>query len=264
MNLQFKKYQGTGNDFIIVDNRSGDFIPAKELIERMCNRRFGIGADGVIVIEECTEASFAMHYYNSDGNISTMCGNGGRCASSFAYYHNIAPQQHTFMAADGLHTAMVKGDIVELSLNDTGLPAVTEAGLFIDTGSPHLVVFADDIAGTEIAKSGKELRHSPLFAPGGTNVNFAAAREGLLYIRTYERGVEGETLSCGTGATAAAICSVFGGHFDIKEANSIEVRTIGGRLTVSFKITDGMVKDVMLEGSANLVYEGVASVSRLS
>jgi diaminopimelate epimerase len=254
MNIVFNKYQGAGNDFIIIDNRTDIFNPsANELINKLCNRRFGIGADGLILISKHKAADFEMKYFNSDGKIASMCGNGGRCVAHFARKWDIAGTKQKFMAFDGIHEAEVENNSVRLQMGNVSNYELLGGNYFINTGSPHYVVFTGDVDSVNVFEEGKKLRWSPMFAPGGTNVNFVEIVDDGLYVRTFERGVEDETLACGTGVTASAIASVLEGHFD---TNSVSVRTKGGNLRVDFEINEGKVSNIWLTGPATFVYEG--------
>lgn len=250
----FNKYQGTGNDFIIIDNRSNTFNPSYHTsIKKLCDRRFGIGADGLILISVDPEHDFRMTYFNSDGNESTMCGNGGRCAAQFAVSAGIAGKEMTFLAVDGLHRAIASNENIQLQLNDITETRIVGANYFINTGSPHYVIFARNIDQIDVFKEGKKIRFSDDFIPDGTNVNFVELTENGIYVRTYERGVEDETLSCGTGVTASAIAAVLSGHFD---NNSVNIRTRGGNLIAKFIISQGTVSDIWLSGPAEFVFKG--------
>ena len=252
--ITFNKYQGAGNDFIIIDNRDSNFNPSdSKLINRLCNRRFGIGADGLILISSFSKADYEMKYFNSDGKLGSMCGNGGRCTAHFALKHGIAGEKQRFLAFDGIHEAEVSDDIVRLQMADVNEFGIVAGNYFVNTGSPHYMVFSDDIDKINVNEEGKFLRWSPQFTPGGTNVNFVQVVDNGLYVRTFERGVEEETLACGTGVTASAIASVLAGHFD---RPAIKVRTKGGNLEVEFTAKDQKVTDVWLTGPATFVYEG--------
>ncbi|HOO99796.1 MAG TPA: diaminopimelate epimerase, partial [Bacteroidales bacterium] len=223
------------------------------LINRMCDRRFGIGADGLILISDHDEADFEMKYFNSDGKLGSMCGNGGRCTAHFALKHGIAGEIQKFMAFDGIHKAEVSGDSVRLQMADVKGFEIIEGNYFINTGSPHYMVFTSGIDSINVNEEGKKLRWSPLFAPGGTNVNFVEAHDNGLYIRTFERGVEEETLSCGTGVTASAIAAVLKGHFD---TGSVSVKARGGNLKVELNAAGQEINNIWLTGPATFVYEG--------
>ncbi|MCU0455197.1 MAG: diaminopimelate epimerase [Bacteroidales bacterium] len=254
MNVSFNKYQGAGNDFIIIDNRKGSINPDDSvLINRLCDRRFGIGADGLILVSDHEKADYEMKYFNSDGRLGSMCGNGGRCTAHFSHKWKIAGDDQKFIAYDGIHEASVTGDTVRLQMADVNEYKIIGGSYFINTGSPHYVVFTNGIDNMNVNEEGSRLRWSPLFAPGGTNVNFVEVGDKGLYIRTFERGVEEETLACGTGVTASAIASVLIGHFD---TGTVNVRARGGNLKVEFKVKDGKVTNVWLTGPATFVFEG--------
>jgi diaminopimelate epimerase len=258
MIIPFNKYQGAGNDFIIIDNRNPVFNPEDAgLINKLCNRRFGIGADGLILISSSTQHDYEMKYFNSDGLEGSMCGNGGRCSADFAIRSGIAGKRLSFKAVDGIHNAISEDNIIILSMNDVNDPQLVGGNYFINTGSPHYVVFRTNIDDIDVNEEGKKIRWSPDFAPGGTNVNFVEPYGEGIYVRTFERGVEEETLSCGTGVTASAIASVLSGHFD---TNIIRVKTKGGDLSVSFKISGKIISGIWLSGPATFVFEGEVEV----
>lgn len=254
MIIAFNKYQGTGNDFIIIDNRNSIFNPEdSNLIKRLCDRKFGIGADGLILINNNYDFDFEMVYFNSDGFQSSMCGNGGRCAADFAIRSGISEKELTFRAIDGIHQAVSKGGLIELKMNNIKEIKKVNDNYFINTGSPHYVIFTSSLEKFNVFDEGKKIRWSDDFLPDGTNVNFVETRDDGIHVRTYERGVEDETLSCGTGVTASAIASVLSGHF---VSGPINVKTRGGKLTVDFNITDNLINDVWLCGPATFVFEG--------
>jgi diaminopimelate epimerase len=258
MKYNFNKYQGTGNDFIIIDNRTTKFNPDdQKLVERLCDRRFGIGADGLILITNHPSEDYEMKYFNSDGKQGTMCGNGGRCAADFSYKSGIAGKKQRFIATDGIHEAVIENEIVRLRMNDVSGTKLVNGNYFINTGSPHYVIFVKNINDLDVYNEGKKIRLAKDFAPGGTNVNFVEVHNDSIFVRTFERGVEDETLSCGTGATASAIAAVLSGHFGI---NSIPIKTIGGNLNVSFDIREGKIINIWLSGSATFVYKGEIAV----
>jgi diaminopimelate epimerase len=254
MIIGFNKYQGAGNDFIIIDNRDKVFNPNNsELISRLCDRRFGIGADGLILINSSREFAFEMVYFNSDGFEGSMCGNGGRCAADFVIRSAIAGKTMTFKAVDGLHEASSEGGLIRLKMNDVTGPKLINNNYFLNTGSPHYVIFTNQVSALDVFAEGKRLRWSEAFKPGGTNVNFAEVENDGIYVRTFERGVEDETLSCGTGVTASAIASVLTGHFD---RGPVNVRTRGGNLRVEFEVKGDEITDIWLRGPATFVFEG--------
>jgi diaminopimelate epimerase len=258
MTVVFNKYQGAGNDFIIIDNRNNIFNPDdSKLINRLCDRRFGIGADGLILICASSQYDFEMKYFNSDGKIGSMCGNGGRCSADFAIKSGIAGQKLSFAAADGLHEAFAEDGIIRLSMNDPKEPILVNGSYFINTGSPHYVLFRKNIDAINVDSEGKKFRWAEEFAPGGTNVNFVELGKNGIYVRTFERGVEEETLACGTGVTASAIATVLSGHLDTK---IVRVKTKGGNLSVSFNISDKTISDIWLSGPATFVFKGEIEV----
>jgi diaminopimelate epimerase len=254
MTIAFNKYQGAGNDFIIIDNREGFFNPENSgLINRLCDRRFGIGADGLILINKIPRYDFEMVYFNSDGFESTMCGNGGRCAASFAVKSGIAGNKLVFRAVDGVHEALSQEGLIRLKMNDVNETRYISNNYFINTGSPHYVVFTKELKSFDVYGEGKKIRWSKDLPPGGTNVNFVEIENNGIFVRTFERGVEDETLSCGTGVTASAIASVLSGHFD---SGPVNVRTRGGNLMVEFNTKGEKISDIWLTGPATFVFEG--------
>ncbi len=255
MRFKFHKYQGTGNDFIIIDNRAKNFNLNQLQIINLCNRRFGIGADGLMLLEKHKDFDFLMKYFNSDGKESTMCGNGGRCLVRYAYSLNITNKEIQFMAIDGKHKAKVNdNNTISLQMNDVSEINIVNTNFFLNTGSPHYVTFREDINNLDVFNRGREIRYSAEFEPDGTNVNFVEIQNGKIYVRTYERGVENETLSCGTGVTASAICASL---YSKSDKNSYDILTKGGNLNVSFKKVDkNNFKDIWLTGPADFVFEG--------
>jgi diaminopimelate epimerase len=258
MQIPFNKYQGAGNDFVMIDNRKGIINPDDSvLINKLCDRRFGIGADGLILISPDSKLDFEMKYFNSDGKIGSMCGNGGRCTAHFANKLGLAGNKMKFLAFDGPHEAELKNGIVRLQMSDIKTISKVNGNYFINTGSPHYIVFVKNAKETDVFNEGKRLRWSEDFKPGGTNVNFVEIIDSGIFVRTFERGVEDETLACGTGVTASAIASVLAGHFD---TNHVNVKALGGDLSVEFKITNDIVTNVYLSGPATFVFEGVIEV----
>lgn len=255
MIIDFHKYQGAGNDFVLLDNRNKSIVITNAQIATICDRKFGIGADGLILLEDATDVDFNMIYFNADGNEGSMCGNGGRCIAAFAYKLGVAPKQMTFNAIDGKHAAMINDDgTVSLSMKNVDTVKKLDDHYELDTGSPHYVLFVTDVEAVDIVRAGKRIRNYSQYAPKGINVNFVQRNENSLVIRTYERGVEDETLACGTGVTAAAIASVAD-----KDDNTfcIQVQAKGGALSVTFnKHADGSITDVILTGPAMPVFKG--------
>ncbi|MCY1491031.1 Diaminopimelate epimerase [compost metagenome] len=260
MQINFYKYQGTGNDFIMIDNRQDVFSKNNtKLVESLCDRRFGIGADGLILLENDNSTDFKMVYYNSDGDQSSMCGNGGRCLVAFAKNLGIIENKATFIATDGLHHATISDDgIVSLQMKDVDDVRIEEGYVFLDTGSPHHVQLVEDLEHFEVKEKGAAIRYGELYGKAGSNVNFVSQKSADTFsLRTYERGVEDETLSCGTGATAVAIAMKALGK---TESNKINLNVEGGKLEVSFTPTEGKYVDVFLKGPATFVFEGNISV----
>lgn len=259
MIFDFFKYQGTGNDFVLIDNRSETF-PASDLalIERLCHRRFGVGADGLILLQNDAEHDFRMVYFNADGAEGSMCGNGGRCIVRFAHDLGLFGSETRFRAVDGEHKAEVRGDDILLKMSDVS--AIEDrAGLtFLNTGSPHVVRFAEDLESLDVVGEGRSIRYDPSFQPGGTNVNFAQVIDGnTVFVRTYERGVEDETYSCGTGVTAVALVA----HQQRHMPDPVFIQTQGGNLRVSFKPkADGQFDNIYLIGPAKRVFQGIIPV----
>jgi diaminopimelate epimerase len=256
MQITFYKYEGTGNDFVMIDNRQNIFPKNNlKLIEKLCDRRFGIGADGLILLENDAETNFKMVYYNSDGNESSMCGNGGRCLVAFANSLNVIQNKATFIATDGLHhaTLLVNGN-VSLQMKDVDVVKIEDDYVFLNTGSPHHVVLVDDLENLDVKNDGAKIRYSDLYGKAGSNVNFVKQKtENHFAIRTYERGVEDETLSCGTGATAVAIAMNAIGKTN---SNTIKLDVEGGQLEVSFDKVDDKYSNVLLKGPATFVFKG--------
>lgn len=254
--IPFKKYQGTGNDFVMIDNRNG-FFPKQNtaLVAAMCNRRTGIGADGLILLENDTQHDFAMIYYNADGNESTMCGNGGRCIVAFAKELGIIQTECTFTAIDGLHQATILSDSrISLQMVDVEHIEPKLDGIFLNTGSPHHVEWVTELLKTPVFEQGKTIRNDNSYAPSGTNVNFVETLgENAYQIRTFERGVEDETLSCGTGATAVAIAAH---HLGKTTSEKIKIKVMGGKLEVHFQYDGKTYKNVCLIGPAVKSFEG--------
>lgn len=255
MKIHFDKYQGTGNDFIIIDNRDLLFPKTNiSLIKEFCDRRFGIGADGLILLENSEEVDFNMVYFNADGNEGTMCGNGGRCIVAFANKLGIINKNTTFNAIDGLHYATIDHNIVNLQMTDVTNIEVFENHSFLNTGSPHHVTFCDSVEDLNVKELGSKIRNGAPYFKEGTNVNFVKQiSEDSFKVRTYERGVEDETLACGTGVTAVAIAAH---QINKTVSNSIKLKVLGGNLEVSFEKDGNSYKNVFLKGPAQFVFEG--------
>lgn len=263
--LPFFKYQGTGNDFVMVDDRAHQFDERNhQLVRFLCDRRRGIGADGLILLRQHQQYDFEMVYFNADGYVGSMCGNGGRCTVAFARQLRVIEGETRFLAADGPHDARVDADgTVHLRMQDViGQQEVEEYGVFLDTGSPHLVRFqpASTLAELNVFAEGRAIRYNERFREKGTNVNFveAPATPGQPWqVRTYERGVEDETLSCGTGVTAVALAASRRGA-----TSPVHLRTPGGDLRVTFEAKpDGSFTNVFLSGPATRVFDGKIEVA---
>ncbi len=253
--MEFYKYHGTGNDFIIIDNRNGEVVLTADDVADLCNRRFGIGADGLMLLEQAEGYDFRMVYYNSDGNESTMCGNGGRCIVAFAREKGLISTKANFLAIDGAHAATIEDDgLVSLHMQDVTEIKLHEDHAVLNTGSPHYVRWVDDVVHTDVYGEGHSIRNLPVYQPKGINVNFVQALDGnRLLVRTYERGVEDETLSCGTGVTASAIAATG----DTTGIFLTDIETPGGVLTVSFTKHDPLsATGIVLTGPAVLVFTG--------
>jgi diaminopimelate epimerase len=259
MKITFHKYQGTGNDFVMIDDRAGTFPVSQELIASLCHRRFGIGADGLILLQNAEGYDFRMVYFNADGGEGSMCGNGGRCVVRFAHDLGIFETNTRFIAVDGPHEASATENIIHLKMSPVDSVQLHKEYDFMNTGSPHYVTYVDDINETQVVEIGKNIRYGPVFGPvGGTNVNFIqVVGENKLSVRTYERGVEDETYSCGTGVTACALSA------HIREAwnGPIAVETLGGSLQVAYnEVKPGHFDDIYLIGPAVRVFEGEVSI----
>jgi diaminopimelate epimerase len=252
MKHTFFKYHGTGNDFIMVDDRAVSFPVTLERIAHLCHRRFGIGADGLILIQPSAEGDFTMVYFNSDGNQSTMCGNGGRCAIKFAHDIGLIADKCSFMAIDGLHEGFIEANgTVHLRMIDTTEAVPSKGAWFINTGSPHHVTQVNEVENVAVDGDGRTLRES--YGQHGSNINFVEVTDAGLHVRTYERGVEAETLSCGTGVTASALTAYQLGWVKNTE---VAVKTPGGSLRVHFNHTQKGFENVWLIGPAVFVFTG--------
>ncbi len=256
MTVHFYKYQGTGNDFILVDNRDNSFALTTEQIRQLCDRRFGIGADGLMTLNEKEGYDFEMKYYNSDGREGSMCGNGGRCIVKFAYHLGVHRALYRFLAADGDHEAEIDiSGIVSLKMKNVQKITKYHNDFVLDTGSPHYVKLVGNVMQLDVYKKGHEIRNSKDFRESGINVNFVEQdiNNDKITVRTFERGVENETYSCGTGVTASALVCY---HNEIG-FNEVEVKTLGGKLTVEFDRTeDDQFNNIWLCGPAERVFEG--------
>ncbi|MDC8004992.1 diaminopimelate epimerase [Aureisphaera galaxeae] len=253
MAIPFYKYQGTGNDFVLIDNRDLHFNKNNtDLVKLLCDRKFGIGADGLILLEPDAEAHFKMVYYNADGRESSMCGNGGRCIVHFARFLGIVEDEATFTAIDGWHEATIEGDIVSLKMTNVEGLTEKEDSIFLDTGSPHHVTQVEGLKDYNVFSEGRSIRND-VYGEAGANVNFVEPlAKNTFSVRTYERGVEDETLSCGTGVTAVAIAM----HAWGKAGEAVTIETPGGTLEVSFEKQNGHYENIWLKGPAKQVFKG--------
>jgi len=256
--MRFFKYQGTGNDFIVFDDRNQFFKLGQKQIAQLCHRRFGIGADGLMLLQHANDYDFRMVYYNADGTVGTMCGNGGRCLVRFAADLGIVQGKTSFIAVDGPHTAIITDEVISLQMQDVAEITHIQQDLYTNTGSPHIVRFCPDVQQYDVRTSGAEIRFSDSFVEqGGTNVNFVQdLGNHTLFVRTYERGVEDETYSCGTGVTAAALCAAS----QLGHQSPVEIQTLGGHLSISFEgdASNGYT-NIFLTGPAMKVFEGEIS-----
>lgn len=250
--IQFYKYQGTGNDFVMIDNRDLQFPKDKKTIEMLCDRRFGIGGDGLILLENDEQTDFRMVYYNSDGNESTMCGNGGRCLVAFAHFLDIFENTCSFNAIDGLHYAEIQNGMVKLKMIDVLEIGKDKDDFVINTGSPHFVKYIENVQNFDVYNNGNTIRNSEKYKKEGINVNFVEPiSDEELFVRTYERGVEDETFSCGTGATAAALS-----FFSTSGKVSVKIKVLGGNLKVYAEKIEKGFQNIWLEGPAKQVFQG--------
>ncbi|MBL4904444.1 MAG: diaminopimelate epimerase [Flavobacteriaceae bacterium] len=258
MILTFYKYQGTGNDFIIIDNRTENFPKENStLINTLCDRHFGIGSDGLILLENDSTSDFKMVYFNADGNQSTMCGNGGRCIVAFANKLGLITNKTSFNAIDGLHFATIENNIVSLQMIDVDKVHVHQKIVFVDTGSPHHVQLVQQLADFPVLAEGRKIRNE-VYGTEGANINFVEQMDDATFmVRTYERGVEDETLACGTGATAVAIAMHKTGETKQK---LVRLSVEGGNLEVSFDVVNEQYKNVFLKGPATFVFKGSIKV----
>ncbi|MEC5394436.1 diaminopimelate epimerase [Bergeyella sp. RCAD1439] len=252
--IEFYKYQGTGNDFIMIDNRDLQFPKQQPFIEKLCDRRFGIGGDGLILLEtdENDAFDFRMVYYNADGNESTMCGNGGRCLVAFAHFLDVFEEKCRFIAIDGPHEAQIDNGIVKLKMIDVEKIEKDGEDFVLNTGSPHYVRYVDSLQTLDVYQEGRNLRNAEAYKSEGINVNFVEKKDDqTLFVRTYERGVEDETYSCGTGATAAALT-----FLKSTPKNSVAIKVLGGNLKVYAEQNNDHFHNIWLEGPAQQVFRG--------
>ena len=254
MQLEFYKYQGTGNDFVVIDDRMHQFdVTDLQKIRTICDRRKGIGADGLMLLRNHAEADFEMLYFNADGKEGSMCGNGGRCLVDFAHYLGIIEHDCNFIAIDGMHEAKWTKESVALKMIDVCEVEVNKDFVYLNTGSPHYVQFVSELENYPVFEQGKSIRYNERFKQNGTNVNFVETQGATCAVRTYERGVENETLACGTGVTAVAIAAH---ETDKNLENPLSISVLGGILKVSFEEVNGVYKNIWLIGPAKKVFKG--------
>ena len=256
MNIKFSKYQGAGNDFVLIDDRESKLKNLEnKLIAKLCDRRFGIGADGLMLLTHHDDYDFEMIYYNADGKIGSMCGNGGRCIVAFAKYLKIIDNETNFLAVDGPHYAKIsaEGNWVELQMIEVDSINKDGNAFVLNTGSPHYVAQVDHLASLDVFKAGKEIRNNDTYKANGINVNFVEQKSDHLFVRTFERGVEDETYACGTGVTAVAMAMA-----QQKAPGYIEtpIKVLGGKLQVNFNYDGNKFTNVFLCGPAEKVFEG--------
>jgi len=255
MTFEFHKYQGTGNDFVIIDNRQL-YFPKDDtkIVKAICDRKFGVGADGLILLENHEEVDFLMVYYNADGRPSSMCGNGGRCIVAFAKALGIINEETEFEAIDGLHSAFIKEGKVHLKMKDVAEIREDSDYLFLDTGSPHHIQITEKVSEVNVKEEGSRIRYSGLYGTAGSNINFVEKKnDNAFAVRTYERGVEDETLSCGTGVTAVALAMY---HTGQTTTRTVQLEVEGGVLEVTFQVDDYGYNDIYLIGPAVHVFKG--------
>jgi diaminopimelate epimerase len=262
MNIPFSKYQGTQNDFVIIDNRTGNIKLSEAQIEFICDRRKGIGADGLMLLGTATGYDFSMTYYNANGKEGSMCGNGGRCLTQYAFDQGIQKDTYSFIAVDGPHESKIdaKG-WVHLKMIDVKAVEKNIEGdvtfYVLDTGSPHYIEFVDSVNSVDVVGLGQMIRYNERFKAEGINVNFVQQEEGQIFVRTYERGVENETFSCGTGVTASALIA---GIEKLGEQR-INIETLGGKLAVSFNNRgDNIFDTIYLMGPGTFVFSGALDI----
>jgi diaminopimelate epimerase len=257
--MKFFKYQGAGNDFVLIDNRDQQFdADDTALVARLCDRRFGIGADGLMLLQEKEGYDFEMLYYNADGNLGSMCGNGGRCIVSFAKHLGIIKSKTIFLAVDGEHEATISdaADWVSLKMIDVKHVEKNDEHYVLNTGSPHYVQLVDQLKELDVFQAGRAIRYNDTYRQEGINVNFVEPQNEGYAVRTYERGVEDETLACGTGVTAVALAMALH-HNQVGNINT-PIKAMGGDLNIRFShLGNGMFENIYLEGPAKLVFEGV-------
>lgn len=264
MEIPFFKYQGTGNDFVIIDNRTKTRLDRTNhaLIQKLCDRRFGVGADGLMLLQNKDGFDFEMVYFNADGYEGSMCGNGGRCIVAFAHFLDAIGDSCRFIAVDGPHEAKVLANgWIELKMVDVATIEQGQDYFYLNTGSPHYVTFSTDVARLDVVAEGRRIRYSNRFKAEGTNVNFVQSLENGIAVATYERGVEDETLSCGTGVTAAALANYLQTEKTENQGpQQIDILAKGGELMVKFEVEETGFKNIWLCGPATQVFHGKIAI----
>jgi len=252
--IEFFKYQGTGNDFVMIDDRAEHFgLKNHKLIAHICHRKFGIGADGLILIRNHKEVDFEMIYYNADGHLTSLCGNGSRCAVKFANQLGIVDKHCQFMTVEGILKAEIEDDLIRINMPDVNGVEIHQKHYFLHTGSPHHVCYVNDVKEFDVFHEGRKIRNGSPYFNEGSNVNFVEkVSDTEIFVRTYERGVENETLSCGTGVTAAALVQAI----ENGSSSPIRVMTPGGKLQISFEKAHNSFKNIFLSGPAINVFSG--------
>ena len=259
MKISFSKYNGAGNDFIVLDDRNNNFKLTKSQIYKLCNRNIGIGADGLILIKKSIKTDFEILHYTSDGNLGSLCGNGSRCAILYAYRNNIINRHTVFEAFDGIHNAeIINDELISMQMKLNSRIIENEYGIWVDTGSPHLVVETVNTNELDVKDAGKSIRYNDYYKKEGVNVNFVErVSDEVFKIRTYERGVEDETRACGTGSTASAICMNYIGK---TSSNKIKMKCLGGDLEVKFLNIAKKYSEISITGPAKLVFVGIIDI----
>ena len=261
MKISFTKYNGAGNDFIVIDDRLNNLSLTKSQIFNICNRNVGIGADGLILIKESNKTDFKIHHYTSDGNPGSLCGNGSRCAILYAYRNNIINKHTEFEAFDGIHKAeIINDELISMQMKLNSRIIENDYGIWVDTGSPHLIVETANTDDLDVRSTGRSIRYNDYYKKEGVNVNFVERiSDEVFKIRTYERGVEDETRACGTGSTASAICMNYIGK---TRSNKMKMKCLGGDLEVKFLKRNKKYSEISITGPAKFVFEGIINIRK--
>tara|TARA_Y100001935_G_scaffold227743_1_gene206246 strand:+ start:144 stop:923 length:780 start_codon:yes stop_codon:yes gene_type:complete len=259
MKISFTKYNGAGNDFIVIDDRLNNLSLTKSQIFNICSRNVGIGADGLILIKESNKTDFKIHHYTSDGNPGSLCGNGSRCAILYAYRNNIINKHTEFEAFDGIHKAeIINDELISMQMKLNSRIIENDYGIWVDTGSPHLIVETANTDDLDVRSIGRSIRYNDYYKKEGVNVNFVERiSDEVFKIRTYERGVEDETRACGTGSTASAICMNYIGK---TRSNKMKMKCLGGDLEVKFLKRNKKYSEISITGPAKFVFEGIINI----